>query len=195
MIQHFGSGDPLRLFVAGLHGDEWETTSALLEQLSPPETGTLLIMPKVSDNEYLSTLDRDYYTTYAPHLREAIVTYKPPIYLELHCYSKESYAALIGDGRFERYGVPAYIEIEAGILMGSVSPRVRTDYFMPDNLCVSFEMPRNPSEQSLGVIRNLLNVVKECWSRQGFVAYMSQRYPEQTAVAVTNYLQFYGHLY
>ncbi|MBW6518943.1 MAG: DUF2119 domain-containing protein [ANME-2 cluster archaeon] len=195
MIQRFGSGDPVRLFVAGLHGDEWETTSALLEQLSPPGTGTLIIMPKVSDNEYLSTLDRDYYATYAPHLREAIVTFRPSIYLELHCYSKESYLALVGDGRFERYGVPAYIEIEAGILMGSVSPRVRRDFFTPDDLCVSFEMPRNPSELSLIVIHNLLDVVEKCWSRQGFVSYMAQHYPEQTAVAVKNYLQFYGHLY
>ncbi|MDF1557906.1 MAG: DUF2119 domain-containing protein [ANME-2 cluster archaeon] len=195
MIQQYGSGEPVRLFTAGLHGDEWETTSRLLEQLSPPRTGTLLLMPKVSDNEYLSTLDRDYYTTYAPHLLRAIETYNPTIYLELHSYSKESYAALTGDGRFERYGVPAYIDIEAGILMGSVSPRIRKDFFTPNDLCVSFEMPKGPNEQSLSVICSLLDVVKECWSRQGFVAYMSRHYPQQTAVAVKNYLRFYGHLY
>jgi hypothetical protein len=195
MIKRLGSGSPVRLFAGGLHGDEWETTTPLLEGLTQPLTGTLLVMSKVSGNEYLSTLDRDYYTQYAPHLLEAIKEHCPGIYLELHSYSKDNFSILTGDGRFERHGVPAYIEIEAGVLMGSVSPHIRRDHFSPYDLCVSFEMPKRPSGQTLEVIGRLLDLVKECRDRDAFVRYMMTHYPEQTSVAVRNYLRFYGDLY
>lgn len=195
MIKCLGSGSPVRLFAGGLHGDEWETTTSLLEGLTGPLTGTLFVMSKVSENEYLSTLDRDYYTQYAPQLLEAIKERLPDIYLELHSYSKDNFSILTGDGRFERQGVPAYIEIEAGVLIGSVSPHIRRDYFSPYDLCVSFEMPKRPSVQTLEVIGRLLDLVKECRDRDAFVRYMKARYPEQTSVAIRNYLSFYGDLY
>jgi hypothetical protein len=195
MIKRLGSGSPVRLFAGGLHGDEWQTTTPLLEGLTGPLTGTLLVMSKVSENEYLSTLDRDYYTQYAPQLLEAIKERLPDIYLELHSYSKDNFSILTGDGRFERQGVPAYIEIEAGVLIGSVSPHIRRDYFSPYDLCVSFEMPKRPSVQTLEVIGRLLDLVKECRDRDAFVRYMKSRYPEQTSVAIRNYLSFYGDLY
>lgn len=195
MIKHPGSGSPVRLFAGGLHGDEWETTTPLLEGLTGPMDGTLLVMSKVSGNEYMSTLDRDYYTHYAPHLLEAIKEYRPCIYLELHSYSKDNFLILTGDGRLEHHGVPAYIEIEAGVLMGSVSPHIRRDYFSPYDLCVSFEIPKRASGKTLEVIGRLLEIVKECRDRDVFVRYMKVHYPKQTAVAVRNYLRFYGDLY
>ena len=185
----------MRLFAGGLHGDEWISTSYRLELLTRPGTGSLLLMPKVSEQSYLSTLDKDYYTKYAPHLLDAIITYKPTIYLELHSYSDENFSALTGAGRLENQGVPAYIELESGILMGSVSPNIRKEYFSPHDLCVSFEMPKNTSEQSLEIIDHLLYMVKECSGRDGFVQYIKQVYPKQASIAIKNYLRFYGHLY
>ena len=195
MIERLGSGSPVRLFAGGLHGDEWETTTPLMEELTSPLTGTLLVMSKVSENEYLSTLDGDYYTHYAVHLLEAIKEHRPGIYLELHSYSNDNFSILTGEGRLESQGVPAYIEIEAGVLIGSVSPHIRRDYFSPYDLCVSFEMPKRPSGQTLELIGRLLDLVKECRDRDAFVSYMKIHYPEQTAVAVRNYLRFYGDLY
>lgn len=195
MIERLGSGSPVRLFAGGLHGDEWETTTPLLQGLTRPLTGTLLVMSKVSGNEYLSTLDRDYYTQYAPHLLEAIKEHHPGIYLELHSYSNDNFSILTGDGRLESKGVPAYIELEAGVLIGSVSPHIRRDYFSPHDLCVSFEMPKEPSEQTLEIISRLLDLLKECRDRDAFVRYMKIQYPEQTELAIRNYLNFYGDLY
>ncbi len=195
MIERLGSGSPVRLFAGGLHGDEWETTTPLLEDLTRPMTGTLIVMSKVSGNEYLSTLDRDYYTVYAPHLLEAIKEHNPGIYLELHSYSDDNFSILTGDDRLEHQGVPAYIELEAGVLIGSVSPHIRREYFSPYDLCVSFEMPKRPSGQTLEVIGRLLDLVKECSDRDDFIRYMKIHYPEQTELAVRNYLSFYGDLY
>lgn len=188
-----GSGEPVRLIVAGLHGDEWETTSALVEDPGPPATGTLLIIEKVSGKAYMSTLDHDYYTSYAPHLLDAIILYKPSIYLELHSYSKENLRALTEKERFERSGVPPYVEIGSGILMGSVSPHIRLDHFTRDDLCLSFEVPKNPSGRSLKIIENLLDVVKDCSGRDAFVEYMKEHYPEQAEISIKNYLRFFSN--
>ncbi|MCD4846441.1 MAG: DUF2119 domain-containing protein [Methanosarcinales archaeon] len=195
MLKRYGSGAPVRLLVAGLHGDEWRSTSKRLKGLTTPTLGTLLVMLKVSDREYMSTLDKDYYIKYAPLLLDAIRTYRPQIYLELHSYSSRNFAVLTDKGRLEQEGIPAYIEIESGILMGSVSPHIRVDYFSPYDLCISFEMPKHPSEESLRVIDRLVGVVKECESRSDFVEYMKKHYPRQTSAAIKNYLRFYGHLY
>ncbi|MEA3294313.1 MAG: DUF2119 family protein [Euryarchaeota archaeon] len=195
MLKRYGSGAPVRLLAAGLHGDEWRSTSKRLEGLTTPAVGTLLVIPKVSGREYMSTLDKDYYTKYAPLLLDAIRINKPQIYLELHSYSNENFSVLTYENRMEQEGVPAYIEIESGILMGSVSPHVRVDYFSPYDLCISFEMPKHPSEESLKVIDRLVGVVKGCESRSDFVEYMKKHYPRQTSAAIKNYLRFYGHLY
>jgi len=195
MLKQYGSGAPVRLLAAGLHGDEWKSTSKRLEELTTPAVGTLLVISKVSDREYLSTLDKDYYTKYAPLLLDAIRTYRPQIYLELHSYSSKNFAVLTDKSRLEQEGVPAYIKIESGILMGSVSPHIRVDYFSPYDLCISFEMPKHPSEGSIRVIDRLVGVVKECESRSDFVEYMKKHYPRQTSAAIKNYLRFYGHLY
>ncbi|HEY3362555.1 MAG TPA: DUF2119 family protein, partial [Methanosarcina sp.] len=52
----YGRGRPVRLFVAGLHGDEWKDTTGLLKRIKPPETGTLALIPFVDCGRYISTL-------------------------------------------------------------------------------------------------------------------------------------------
>jgi len=195
MLKRYGGGAPVRLLAAGLHGDEWRSTSKRLEGLTTPAVGTLLVIPKVSGREYMSTLDKDYYTKYAPLLLDTIRINKPQIYLELHSYSSKNFSDLTDKNRLEQEGAPAYIEIESGILMGSVSPHIRVDYFSPYDLCISFEMPKHPSEESLRVIDRLVGVVKGCESRSDFVEYMKKHYPRQISAAIKNYLRFYGHLY
>ncbi|HWR25432.1 MAG TPA: DUF2119 family protein, partial [Methanosarcina sp.] len=57
----YGSGNPVRLFTAGMHGEEWKDTSDLLANLKPPKTGTMALIPLVSKGNYISTLDPNYY--------------------------------------------------------------------------------------------------------------------------------------
>ena len=53
----YGSGKPVRLFVAGLHGDEWKDTTEILKDIKPPKTGTLALIPLVNSGKYVSTLE------------------------------------------------------------------------------------------------------------------------------------------
>ncbi len=60
-LKIYGHGKPVRLFVAGLHGDEWKDTTEILMGIKPPEKGTLALIPLVKRGKYISTLDPDYY--------------------------------------------------------------------------------------------------------------------------------------
>ncbi|WP_332881692.1 DUF2119 family protein [Methanosarcina horonobensis] len=61
-LKVYGHGEPVRLFVAGLHGDEWKDTTEILMKIKPPERGTLALIPLVRRGEYISTLDPAYYS-------------------------------------------------------------------------------------------------------------------------------------
>jgi len=185
-----GSGDPKRLFVGGLHGNEWRRTSAILERLSAPRRGTLAIIPKLTDRPYISTLDDRYYDAYGRILIAAINEIMPAIYLELHSY--HDFDSLTDPMRIERRGVPAYIELEDGILIGSISPILRRRCFSMHNLCISIETPEKGSHGSQRVLKRLLDFTKDCESRDEFIDFILDRYPEQGRLAIENYKRFYG---
>ncbi len=186
-----GNGSPSRLFVAGLHGDEWRDTSQLLHTISPPENGTLAVIPIVNDGEYISTLDEQYYTTVGRRIIDAVNSLHPTIYVELHSYSADNFAKLTDEGRINKTGVPAYIELKDGVLLGSVAPYIRLKHFPMDALCLSFEIQKG-SELSRHFAAKILDVVKNCVSRDDFVEYLEERYPLQAKKAIENYKRFYG---
>ena len=157
----------------------------------PPETGTLAVIPIVDNGEYVSTLDERYYTTLGRRIIDAIDSLHPNIYVELHSYSPDNFAKLTDDERISKTGVPAYIELKDGVLLGSVAPYIRLKYFQMDSLCLSFEIPRN-SEQSIHFAAKLLNVVKNCVKRDDFVKYLEEMFPKQGKKAIENYKRFYG---
>ena len=122
MMKIYGSGRPIRLFVAGLHGDEWKDTTGILKNIKAPKTGTLALIPLVSSGKYVSTLEADYYPETGIKIIKAIEMLKPEIYVELHSYSRENLEKLAGKDRLDRIGVPAYSVLKEGVLLGSVSP-------------------------------------------------------------------------
>ncbi|MCL7411637.1 MAG: DUF2119 domain-containing protein [Methanosarcinaceae archaeon] len=186
-----GSGLPIYLFVAGLHGDEWRQTSELLLNINPPENGTLAVIPIVNDGEYISTLDDQYYTTLGSKIIDAVESLHPDVYVELHSYSAYNFAKLTDGERINKTGVPAYIELRDGVLLGSVAPYIRLNHFSMDALCISFEIQKD-SERSIHFAEELLDVVKNCIKRDDFVEYLEKMFPSQAKRAIENYKKFYG---
>lgn len=192
-LKIYGRGKPVRLFVAGLHGDEWKDTTEILMKIKPPEKGTLALIPLVRKGEYTSTLDPAYYPVMGRRIIEAIETLNPEIYIELHSYSRENLEKLAGKDRLERIGIPAYSILEAGVLLGSVSPWVRKKYFPKEALCLSFEIQKkNPESREF--VSSVLEVLKETESRDEFIEYLKKEFPEQARKAVEDYRHFYGEL-
>ena len=186
-----GHGDPVRLFVAGLHGNEWEDTSDILENIRAPGKGTLAVIPVVSKGNYVSTLDDSYFTDIGQLIIEAVEELHPSIYIELHSYSAKNLVALTEPDRLERVGVPAFSRLEHDVLLGSVGPFIRRKYFPAQALCLTFEIQKgNPvSKQHAS---ELINVVKECTSKEDFIRYMFRRYPKQAENVIRDYRNFYG---
>lgn len=188
-----GHGKPVRLFAAGLHGDEWKDTTEILMRIKPPERGTLALLPLVSRGEYISTLDPAYYPVMGTSILNAIETLNPGIYVELHSYSRENLENLAGKNRMKRIGVPAYSILRSGVLLGSVSPWVRRKYFPKEALCLSFEIEKeNPGSREFAA--SMLEVLKETGSRDEFVEYLNKQYPEQAKKAIEDYRRFYGEI-
>ena len=188
-----GSGSPIRLFVAGLHGDEWRDTSELLLSTNAisPEIGTLAVIPIVDDGEYVSTLDEHYYAKIGCSIIDAVESLHPDIYVELHSYSADNFAKLTDNERINKTGVPAYIELKDGVLLGSVAPYIRLKHFQIDSLCLSFEIQRD-SERSIHFAAEILDVVKNCVKRDDFIEYLENKFPLQAKKAIENYKRFYG---
>jgi len=190
-MKTYGSGKPVRLFVAGLHGEEWKDTTELLKSMKPPKTGTLALIPFVDRGKYISTLNPDYYSVPGKKILRAIEALKPEIYIELHSYSSENLEKLAGRNRLELIGVPAYSILKAGVLLGSVSPWIRKKYFPKEALCLSFEL-RKGSVESRKFTARMLEILKEIQSRDEFIEYMKKEFPAQAKKAIEDYRRFYG---
>lgn len=189
----YGRGRPVRLFVAGLHGDEWKDTTGLLKNIKPPKTGTLALIPFVDCGKYISTLSPDYYPETGKKILKAIEELKPEIYIELHSYFSENLEKLAGKDRLELIGVPAYSILKEGVLLGSVSPWVRRKYFPKEALCLSFELQKG-SMESRKFTAHMLEILKEIQSRDEFIEYMKKEFPAQAKKAIEDYKLFYGEI-
>jgi hypothetical protein len=189
----YGNGKPVRLFVAGLHGDEWKDTTCLLEDIKPPEIGTLALIPLVDRGKYISTLNLDYYTGIGNKILKTIEKLRPEIYIELHSYFSENLEKLAGKNRLELIGVPAYSVLKEGVLLGSVSPWIRKKYFPKEALCLSFELQKG-SVESRKFTALMLDILKETQSKDEFIEYMKKEFPVQAKKAIEDYRRFYGEI-
>lgn len=189
----YGGGRPIRLFVAGLHGDEWKDTTGILKNIKAPKTGTLALIPVVSSGKYVSTLEADYYPETGIKIIKAIEILKPEIYVELHSYSRENLEKLAGKDRLDRIGVPAYSVLKEGVLLGSVSPWIRKKYFPKEALCLSFEIQKG-NLKSRKFTTLMLDVLKETQSRDEFIEYLKKEFPVQAKKAIDDYQRFYGEI-
>jgi hypothetical protein len=169
-----------RLFVGGVHGKEGLSTFQVISHLKDLKVaeGTL-VMCNFSPSPYLSTLDPLYYLSLAGgKLLDLIRTYRPEIYLELHCYHPQSHQKLTNRNRKEKYGVPALVELESGILMGSISPLIRSVFFNLHDFPFILEMPCDPSPESLKVCLEVMKIAADSQNRAQIMKKLSAVYPQ-----------------
>ncbi|SFM20864.1 DUF2119 domain-containing protein [Methanolobus profundi] len=186
-----GEGEPVRLFVAGLHGEEWKDTTDILENIEAPKKGTLVVIPLVDSGDYVSTLDDSYFTNVGTAIIEAVEKLRPDVYIEIHSYSAENLEKLTGAERLQRIGVPAFSRLDHDVLLGSVAPYIRRKYFPQDALCLTFEIQKG-NALSKEYATRLINRMKEFTSRDEFLNCMLEKYPKQARKAIDDYKKFYG---
>ncbi|PKL67390.1 MAG: DUF2119 domain-containing protein [Methanobacteriales archaeon HGW-Methanobacteriales-1] len=195
-----------RLFIGGVHGKEGISTIKALKRIqsSDVETGQLIIY-NCDQSKYISTLDPHYYKSkMGKEILRLIKYYQPEMYIETHCYHHKNYEKLIDLRREEISGVPPLIELEKGVLMGSVSPHIRTSSFKREDICLTLEMPcmnnNNPypvdtyqsSEQSLDIYLKILKVLAESNNRLELEKKISKCYPHQVKTARKYAREFFG---
>lgn len=170
-----------RLFVGGIHGKEGLSTINALHMAEniTVNNGSLLLC-NFPPSPYLSTLDPLYYLSLAgSKLLNLIMKNQPEIYLELHCYHPENHAKLTRQDRKEKFGVPGLVELENGVLIGSISPLIRSTFFDLNDFPFTLEMPCNPSEESLQTCQEVMEIVAGSGNRQDIMEKLSRVYSQR----------------
>ncbi|HIH40718.1 MAG TPA: DUF2119 family protein, partial [Halobacteria archaeon] len=122
---------------------------------------------------------------------ELIKEIKPDIYIELHSYKKESFESLVSKDRLSKKGVPSYVELANGVLIGSVSPYL-IEYFPDKSLHLSFEIEKDNTSSSRELLE-ILDAVNNSTADE-FLIYLSEKYPSAVRKAVEGYI-LYHQLY
>lgn len=185
---------PTRVFVGGVHGKEGLTTIEPLKKLNEDDVlNGELILFNCPQSKYISTLDPRYYKTeMGLKIIDIIKKYRPEIYVELHCYKPSSYHKLINLNRKDEAGVPPLIELEDGVLISSVAPYLRTELFKREDVCITLEMPCNPSENSKKVYLEIMRQVASSDTRKEFEDKLRVKYPKQVERARIYAAEFFG---
>jgi hypothetical protein len=199
---------PVRLFVGGVHGKEGLSTIHVLKKIqsSDVENGKLIIY-NCNESKYISTLNKRYYhTPMGKEILRLIKLYKPEMYVEPHCYRPQSYHNLTDAHRKDIVGVPPLIELEKGVLIGSVSPFLRTKLFKREDVCLTLEMPcihkedgcldlEDPClypDQSMEIYLRILKLIAKSNNRDQIEDKVRQKYPEQVKTAIKYAQEFFG---
>lgn len=183
-----------RLFIGGLHGKEGYSTIKALQEIKDDDVNSgALIIHNCDESPYLSTLDPGYYRSdVGKELLYLINHYQPQVYVEAHCYRNENHLKLTSPQRWTKSGVPPLIELESGVLIGSASPLIRTSIFAKDDVCITLEMPCDPTKKSLDVYINVLRIIAASGSRDELENRMKDSYPHQIETAKKYAREFFG---
>lgn len=189
-----GSGEPSRLFVGGIHGNEEATTVPVLRRFAQDvkiKKGRLILCGLSGGDPYISTLEKTYYDSETgKKLLDLIREYRPCIYLELHSYRLENHAKLTDPERKNRTGVPPFTELEEKVLIGSVSPLIRTTEFRVEDFCFTLEIPSPHSGEALQTALAVMRVIASSDTRDDIISKLRMQYPEAIGQAEKNFLEF-----
>jgi hypothetical protein len=187
---------PTKLFVGGLHGNEGLYTASILERLAQEDisAGEAIIVPSlVKNSKYIGVLSEEYYRSEAGmRLLQLIQEYKPSFYFELHAYETQSYSRLTDPERVKKIGVPNFIDLDDGILIGSIAPFLRREFTVND-FCMTIEVPKRESE-SEAIKEKVLEVLRIALTktdREELMREFRMRYPEEVKRAEELFHQYY----
>jgi hypothetical protein len=187
---------PMRLFVGGLHGDEGQYTAPILELLARESvpTGAAIIVPSlVEQSTYIGVLNEEYYESEAgQRLLQLIHGYQPSFYFELHAYGQQSYARLTDPERVQKIGVPHFVDLDEGILIGSIAPILRSQFSARD-FCMTIEVPKWKGEHARIKAKalNVLWIGLKHADREAVMQEFRMRYPAEVKLAETLFYQYY----
>jgi len=187
-----GNG-PTRLFIGGVHGKEGLTTIDAISKIYEDDVKNgSLNMYNFDKSPYISTLDRHYYgSSRGREIVSIIRSLKPEMYVELHCYNSNSFEKLTDLNRKERTGVPPLIHLEKDVLIGSISPYIRTSLFKEWDVCITLEIPCNYSKESLDVYLKVMKAVAGSKDKYELLDKLRGDYPEQIKTAAKYAIELY----
>ena len=172
---------PSRLFIGGVHGKEGETTFQALQSFDERALNSgELYLYNFPPSPYISTLERRYYdSSTGREVLNLIKKIQPTIYLELHCYHEKNRSHLIHHDRKREIGVPPLVELDKEVLIGSVSPIIRSVFFEKYDFPFILEIPCQPSDDSLQVYVEVLNITAGSKNRREILKKLELLYPHQ----------------
>jgi len=189
---------PTRLVIGGLHGDEGLVTAPIIARLAAEElsAGEAILVPSlVAGGQYIGVLTAEYYESAAGQLLLRLIRrYTPAFYFELHAYGQQSYERLTDPGRVNKIGVPHFIELGNGILIGSIAPLLRRRFTIAD-FCMTIEVPnwRHEDERINESVLELLRIALACRDRDALMQTYRARYPAPVKQAEELFNRYYRH--
>ena len=179
------SEKPKRLFIVGVHGKEGLTTIKFLSKISNEDIkGGSLTIYNFEESNYISTIDRHYYNTeLGKKIVNIIRELKPEMYIELHCYNSNNFKKLTDMNRKEHTGVPPLIHLEEKVLIGSISPYIRTSLFDEWDVCITLEIPCKPTKKAMNVYLKVIKAVAGSKDKHELLDKLKVNYPEQIDTA------------
>ena len=196
---HAQVAGPSKLFVGGLHGDEGRYTASILELLAQEElsAGEALIVPSlVEDGDYIGVLNAAYYKSETgKRLLHLIQDCTPRFYFELHAYGKHAYDSLTDPERVRKVGVPQFVDMGDGVLIGSIAPILRRRFTLHD-FCMTLEVPKWKSDQASikKQVLEILQIALRHTNREELMREYRKRYPVQVKKAEALFYAYYRQI-
>lgn len=192
---------PTKLFLGGIHGNESKYISKPLKSVLPEYYFGNNLIYVFDPSTYISTLKKEFWESEnGKSIIRFIKKYKPDFYIELHSYNIKNYKKLVNHARRDSQGVPPLIELENKVLISSVSPLIRTNYFDSNTVCITLELPvtsngnnnENYSKNiDLGIISNamatyieIIKIIAISKDRQDLEKRIMELYPVQRQIAI-----------
>lgn len=170
----------VKLIVGGLHGNEGKIVSPILNKLKHIDLnayGEIILIPCISHGgRYVSTLSMEYYKTRPGRtLLRLIDTFKPNIYVEVHCYRKSAYRRLTDPFRRFSMGVPPLLSLNDGLLIGAALPQLFRVCMFDLGLVIEKTCRKGGEKELLGILK----LIAESSGYQEVISKLSLKYPQQ----------------